>query len=357
MSAENSDSSGRQLVHRGSEIAQGTLPQYLHGRRQIIDAGISAFINRHYEGEILDVVRYATERGKRLRGILAILICEALGGSMGDALPAAVAVELAHAASLAHDDLMDADAQRRGRPSLHVRYGTAIAVLIPHMVVPHAILSAQVYGPQAISTIVEGWACVVGGQVRDYLTPDLYPCATNADGDYARQFGSGGSLEGEYLQIVHDKTSALFETAAVLGAMAAHDLECTLLARAYAGQLGTAFQIADDISDLLASLQQPWSALFGSGSRRAGRGMYVLREIVAREEDEVITVDAVARAKQLVSESVDLSQEHAAKFPCSPLRALLFDFAAVAVDQIYAEAPYPDRQSQHIECNQASDER
>src|SRR5918994_2699040 len=83
-------------------------------------------------GSLADVVRYPLEAGgKRIRPVLCLAVTESAGGSVDEALPAAAALELVHTFSLVHDDLpaLDDDDERRGRPSAHVAFGEATALL------------------------------------------------------------------------------------------------------------------------------------------------------------------------------------------------------------------------------------
>lgn len=305
----------------------------LSTRRRLVEDGIAAFLASHYRGRVLEIVSYVAQGGKRLRGVLAILICEALGGQPEDALAAAVAVELAHAASLAHDDVLDADVERRGRPAVHIRYDVSAAILVPHLVVPHAILSAQRYGPAAINAIVEGWARVVAGQVRDHPLLNANHRADDAGGKPCRP----AAARAEYEAIIRDKTGALFETAAALGAMAAGDDQHSRLARGYGSWLGAAFQIADDVTDLERRVHAPWLAVLGHGVPGAARSMHMLRRMIAAAGEEALTPAAISRARRLACGPVARCVALAASFPDSSQRPLLREFPAFAIDQIYAE--------------------
>ena len=88
-----------------------------------------------------DAMRYSLlSGGKRLRGVIALASCEMAGGSIEDALPFACAIEMIHAYSLIHDDLpaMDNDTLRRGKPTNHVVYGEALAILAGDGLLSHA---------------------------------------------------------------------------------------------------------------------------------------------------------------------------------------------------------------------------
>ena len=352
MTNEIYDSSWHNWQYTIPETIRSSLQEYLARQRRFVDEGISEFLRNHYKGHTLDIVSHVADGGKRLRGVLAILICEALGGDAATALPASVAVELAHAASLAHDDVIDNDVTRRGRQALHVRYDVATAILIPHLIVPHSILSVQIYGPKAISVIVEGWARVAEGQARDYLSPTLSNnvdsenyCTVPSD-DWA---DSPQSIEQEYWSIIRDKTAALFEIAAALGAIAAHDDLNAALAKTYAGHLGMAFQIADDVTDLHSYAYQPLSAIRRLGALGTSRSMRAVCQMIAVSGDGMITPDGIGWARQLVSRDVQRSVECARMFPDSPMRDLLCAFPAFAVDEIYAEAQSNSRQNNDLE--------
>lgn len=327
---------GDQIDHSAGLL--DTLPHHLEARRQSIEEGIAAFLARHYEGRVLEVVGYLVCGGKRLRGILALLVCEALGGTARDALPAAVAVELAHAASLAHDDIMDADVTRRGRPALHVHYDVPTAILVPHLVVPHAILSAQVYGAAAVRAILAGWARVAAGQAQDYL-PLYRADRVRPSCSLGNAIGRQATPETEYLTIIRNKTAALFETAADLGALAAKDDRRGHVARAYGASLGSAFQIADDVTDLERRVDQPWATLLGDDVPRGAQSIAALRRVVSRPDEQAITRAAIARARDLATLDVARCLACAARFPESFARELLREFPSFAIDRIYAELP------------------
>ncbi|MCS6914627.1 MAG: polyprenyl synthetase family protein [Myxococcales bacterium] len=186
--------------------------------------------------------------GKRLRPILVLASCEAVGGQAETALPAACALEMIHTYSLVHDDLpcMDNDDFRRGRPTSHRKYGEALAVLVGDALLTDAFsVAAQAQAPAAVVIAVlqelaqaAGSGGMVGGQVLDVeLT------------------GKSVGLE-ELTQLHRLKTGALLRaavrTGALLGGASADSLE--RLTR-FGEALGLAFQIIDDVLDVTADLQ------------------------------------------------------------------------------------------------------
>src|SRR5271155_2659662 len=176
--------------------------------------------------------------GKRLRPILALAACEAVGGEAADAMGLACALEMIHTYSLIHDDLpcMDDDDLRRGRPTNHKVFGEAMAVLAGGAMVTMAfeILADDAQPAATVKLIKElahatGPEGMIGGQVLDI------------DGEQQ-------SLTLEELQHVHRmKTGALLTASCRLGAMAAEATEAQLAAVTEFGRhLGLAFQIVDD---------------------------------------------------------------------------------------------------------------
>jgi geranylgeranyl pyrophosphate synthase len=181
--------------------------------------------------------------GKRLRPALAIAGAEAVGGDADVALPAAVAVELVHVYSLIHDDLpcMDDDDERRGRPTVHVAFDEATAVLAGDALLTTAF-EALVEGADAdtaarrVATVAElaraaGAAGLVGGQVDD-LSPDAHPTQASVESVHAR------------------KSAALLAASICGGARLAGADPDTLTRLHRAGvAVGVAFQITDDLLD------------------------------------------------------------------------------------------------------------
>ena len=182
--------------------------------------------------------------GKRIRPVLVLEVCRLFGGNPERALPLACGLEMVHTYSLIHDDLpcMDDDDFRRGKPTNHKVFGEANAVLAGDALLTAAfsVLAEADLPPEriqrAVATLARaaGPAGMVGGQVLDLL-------------------GEGKDLsEEEILTIETLKTGCMIEAAARLGAIAAGSSpEEEAAAAAYARKLGLAFQIRDDLLDVL----------------------------------------------------------------------------------------------------------
>jgi len=199
---------------------------------------------------LAEAARYCVlDGGKRLRPSLVLMSAEAAGQDQPGELTArsAVAVELVHCYSLVHDDLpaMDDDQLRRGRPTAHVRFGEAMAILAGDALLTRAFaVLTEPDTPQAATLVGElargaGPAGMVAGQAADMGLVDT----------------PGGQAGLEYIHL--HKTAALIRAAARMGAICASADQPTLRTVSdYAESLGLAFQLVDDILDVTAQAGQ-----------------------------------------------------------------------------------------------------
>ena len=186
--------------------------------------------------------------GKRLRPILAIRCCEAVGGRATDALAPAAAVEMIHAFSLVHDDLpaMDDDDLRRGRPTLHVHAGETMAILAGDALLGLAVelITDRLPGSLAVPVcreLIQGCNSMIAGQVYDSV-----PGSHDA----------GSALER--LKTTHrNTTGALIRAACRAGAICGRAEEGQLRAVTGFGEaVGLMFQVVDDLLDVTATTEQ-----------------------------------------------------------------------------------------------------
>ena len=217
---------------------------------------IEEFLNENLppENQKPDVLhkamRYAVlGGGKKLRSLLAVSACKAVGGTFDNALQAGCAVELIHSYSLIHDDLpcMDNDDFRRGKPTCHKKFGETIALLAGDALLTLAfewITKAEISNLDRKSEMIcelakaGGHAGMVGGQVVDIES-------------------TGTHSSTEILQFIHQhKTADLISAAVVIGGIAgnANDKQIELL-RKFGTNLGLAFQYIDDILDCTESTE------------------------------------------------------------------------------------------------------
>ncbi len=241
------------------------------------------------QDEVVKAMKYSLSNGgKRLRPVLCLEFARACGADRFDALDFACAVEYIHTYSLIHDDLpcMDDDDMRRGKPSCHKEFGEATALLAGDALLTHAfqILAgaelddkkiALACGLLAQNAGVQG---MVGGQVIDLKyeseTPDLQ----------------------QLLSVHRLKTGALISAACLLGCIAAGaDDEKIAAASAFAYDLGVAFQIKDDILDVVGSTEALGKPV-GSDAENNKTTYVTVRGMENAQKDvEMLTSAAVSR--------------------------------------------------------------
>lgn len=223
----------------------------LRYRSQMVNEALDELLPAagEYPPVIHEAMRYSLfAGGKRLRPVLALATAEILGGSTGDIMPAACALELIHTYSLVHDDLpaIDNDDLRRGMPTCHNKFGEAVAVLAGDALLTMAfelIARSPARGritPDRILRVVAevasaaGTSGLIGGQVVDVIS-------------------AADRVDRETLAFIHrKKTGAMYRvsvrTGAILSGCGPEDLERLT---GYAEHLGMAFQITDDILDIV----------------------------------------------------------------------------------------------------------
>lgn len=222
--------------------------------RQHIESYLKQFyVNFHGQPQIqlFEAIEYSLlAGGKRLRPIFAFDFCRMCGCEWQTAAPFAAAIEMIHTYSLIHDDLpcMDNDDFRRGRPTNHKVYGEGLAVLAGDALLTDAFLSASraelqnpARMPMAIKVLAEcaGSLGMVGGQVLDIMSEE-------------RELS-----ETEVLDIQTRKTGGLIKAACVLGAIAGNaNKEQLSAAETFADALGLAFQIRDDMLDVIGTQEE-----------------------------------------------------------------------------------------------------
>ncbi|MHA1771543.1 MAG: polyprenyl synthetase family protein [Candidatus Thorarchaeota archaeon] len=212
------------------------------GRMYLINDAINRFID-DLRGEpkiLYDAASYLLRAGgKRLRSLITILSCEAVGGDPLDVMPFAIAVELVQTASLIHDDIIDDDTLRRGVETTHKKFGSQLAVLAGDLLVAQAIhLIGKMGHPELMRLAGHGGILLCEGEVSDMLMGKTDPThLTIAD----------------YLKMIERKTAALMRVAAGVGVLVGggNDDEKTALMD-YAEAIGMAFQIRDDVLNLTA---------------------------------------------------------------------------------------------------------
>ncbi|MBM79405.1 MAG: farnesyl-diphosphate synthase [Planctomycetaceae bacterium] len=224
--------------------------------------------------------------GKRLRPLLVLMTCEACGGDIEAAMPAACAIEMVHTYSLIHDDLpsMDDDDLRRGRPTNHRQFDEATAILAGDALLT---LAFQVIAEDTRPADVAAACCadlasaagasgMVGGQVADLaaekrFTSNLDAAGSRTNAEKSEDVNSHSEAFSdspqtlEQLEAIHRrKTGRLLSSALTLGGrIAGADAETLDALNNYGKSVGLAFQIADDLLDISGD-----QAKMGKGVRK-----------------------------------------------------------------------------------------
>ena len=250
----------------------------------------SAFKGRESEGfyQIMESITYSlTNGGKRIRPVLVLEFCRVCGGNPEDALPLALAIEMIHTYSLIHDDLpcMDDDDMRRGKPSNHIVYGYADALLagdglqsLAFETIVKSSLSAD-KKCAAVSLLADaaGPCGMVAGQIMDLHNEDKYVSVDDI-------------IKTDYL-----KTGKLIISSGLMGALCAGAGKDILESvRRYCNNLGQCFQIVDDILDITGD-EEKLGKPVGS-DEESGKSTYV--SILGLD-------DAMKKAKELTGEAVN----------------------------------------------------
>ncbi|MEJ2637097.1 MAG: polyprenyl synthetase family protein [Calditrichia bacterium] len=198
-------------------------------------------VRESFPHTLKEPIKYFLETpGKKVRPLLTLLSCQAVGGAVEPALPAAAGVELFHDFTLIHDDIMDRDDLRRGRPTIHKIWDEGAAILAGDALVGMAYASIlqcdREHLPEVLNHFSEGIIKVCEGQALD------------------KEFESRQQVSTEeYLDMISKKTAWLFKLAcqigAILGGGSPDQVEHL---RRFGDNLGLGFQMQDDLLDFVA---------------------------------------------------------------------------------------------------------
>ena len=236
-------------------LAQLDFAAWTKAHLQAVEAALSHWVPAHAPAGLGDAMRYAVlDGGKRLRPLLVMAACEATGGDAAAmrkpheaALRAACSVELIHAYSLVHDDMpcMDNDILRRGKPTVHVKFGQAQALL----------------AGDALQALAFELLTPLDGSVSAATQARLCATLARAAGEAGMAGGQaidlasvGAKLTEAQLREMHRlKTGALLQASVAMGAACGAASPSQLQALGdYGSAIGLAFQVVDDILDVVA---------------------------------------------------------------------------------------------------------
>ena len=210
-----------------------------------VEAALDAWVPADAPAGVGVAMRYGVlDGGKRLRPLLVLAACEAVGGSREAAMRAACAVELIHAYSLVHDDMpcMDNDVLRRGKPTVHVQFGEAQAMLAGDAM---QALAFEVLTPDAgVAPALQARLCSLLARAAGH--------AGMAGGQAIDLASIGKPLDEAALRDMHRrKTGALLQASVLMGAACGDITPVAWAALSdYGSAIGLAFQVVDDILDV-----------------------------------------------------------------------------------------------------------
>jgi len=218
--------------------------EYWRTRKPVVDAALTRSLCGLLDDVTLNdeaLLLASLKAGKMIRGGLTCMVGEALGGTLDAAVPRAISIEMIQAATLIHDDFIDGDTTRRGRPSTWTVEGARRAVLVGDVIFAFAIKMMSDLGKKDGASVSHAIAQLSRGALHEALDPIAF----------ARQIESGSVDKLLYEKIIHLKTAILFGTACLLGAIAAKgDRKLGDVFYRYGLRIGEAYQIADDLQEV-----------------------------------------------------------------------------------------------------------
>ena len=313
--------------------------------KEVVDHHLRLCVRKNEPRSLYQPVKYVLSGGgKRIRPLLVLLACEAVGGVSRQAQHAAVAIEILHNFTLVHDDIMDNASSRRGRATVHTKWDTNIAILVGDELVALAyreLLKTQSpYIARVADIFTEGVVEVCEGQAYD------------------KEFETRKHVSvGEYLLMIGEKTgkmvSVASEIGAVIGGGSASEIRALKL---YGTAIGRAFQIQDDLLDIVADEKEFGKTIGGdivegkktfllieAYARARGADKKLLRSIIAgggtAKKNIPLVRDIYERcgvvelAKQTIARNIAGANEQLSRLQKSRARDMLFWFSHMLLNR------------------------
>ncbi len=314
----------------------------------IIEDTLQSYLTRSTPAMLYEPIRYAMlNGGKRVRPVLTLLCCEAVGGTCTLAQYGAIAVELIHNFTLVHDDIMDAAPMRRNLATVHTRWNDSAAILAGDAMIALAYSAALQSHTDRVREIVEAFSTGIA-EVCEGQALDL-------------EFQQKDTVTlDDYLLMIDKKTAKMLELAAKVGGYIGNGTAAHIEAlQQYASNLGIAFQIQDDLLDASAAEEHFGKTVGGdiiegkktylilralqkasSDSDRALLAKFVSNCGLAREEvplmQELFERNGVfSDARADVERLINRAHTALGTLPNSDARAMLHWFAGMLMDRTY----------------------
>ena len=315
--------------------------------KRLVDRSVSGFVREQAPRSLYEPLRYVLDGGgKRIRPVLLILACEAAGGDPRKALNAGTAIEILHNFTLVHDDIMDNAPSRRGRKTVHTRWDTNVAILVGDELLAlayRALLKTKSPNIQEIARIfTEGVVEVCEGQAYD------------------KEFETASAIGvNDYLLMIDKKTAKMVAVAAEIGGLVGNGSHSSVLAlRRFGEHVGRAFQIQDDLLDILGNEEEFGKAI--GGDLMEGKKTFLLLEALrlARGRDKRLLLDvvrnkggarslipeyrriyietgAIAAARRRIAEGIRKAKREVQRLPRSRAQSMLGWLADMLLNRTY----------------------
>ncbi len=318
-----------------------------HEYKALVDSYLAKFVEENKPKSIYGPAKYILAGGgKRIRPLLVLLACEAVGGRKEEALHAGAGLEILHNFTLVHDDIMDHAASRRGRATVHVKWDENTAILAGDALLAlayRALLRTQSPRIQEISKVfTEGVVEVCEGQAYDK--------------EFENRTNVGVS---DYLLMIQKKTGKMVAVATEVGALIGNGTAAHVEAlRSYGEHAGRAFQIQDDLLDVIAD-EKKFGKTIG-GDLVEGKKTFLLLEALRRAKgsdkrlllklfanggiskrqvkefkriyEETGAIDA---ARQKIAEDITEAKADLERIPPSDAHAMLVWFTDMLLNRTY----------------------
>jgi geranylgeranyl diphosphate synthase, type II len=250
--------------------------------KRMVEKSLEGIVKARVPQSLYEPSEYVLQAGgKRIRPVLLLLACEAVGGDPKKALHAGAAIEVLHNFTLVHDDIMDHSSSRRGRKTVHTRWDTNVAILVGDELLALAyrvLLQTKSRHIQQIAKIfTEGVVEVCEGQAYD------------------KEFETRSSITvDDYLLMIEKKTAKMVAVSAEIGGLVGEGSRSSIQAlRRYGEHIGRAFQIQDDLLDIIADEKELGKPV--GGDLMEGKKTFLLLEAlrVARGRDKALLMELV----------------------------------------------------------------
>lgn len=310
---------------------EANLDDFFDSTRKDVEKKIVTTVN---DKQIIQILN----GGKRLRSLLAALAFKACTSGKEtpeqyqNSLDGTVSIELAHGASLVHDDIIDRDVERRGKTAFYVEEGVGKAILTGHKMLVQGFDIALKHGKDWARLYVDSWNEVVNGEIDEV---DF-----NRNGNSTKLSNKSQILDS-YYKIINMKTAALFSSACQAGALSA-DMTGDILRvfASYGREIGLAYQLADDLVDLahgemIDSVVVPLLNRLESKDAKVGvLKKFEIKRKFAKNKDKIKEI-YLEEIQKHVEKAVELSKSDL--IPTSSYKDMLIDAPNYIINKMLRE--------------------